>query len=923
MKQYISPAIAVLLAVLLTAGCSTQKNTGMTRFYHSTTAHFNAYYNGKQAYIDGCELQEKAVQDNYLEPIALLPVSNEAARKSGTASFDRAIEKSKKCVTLHSIKAKPVFKPGHKKTDKDKKELAKNEYNPFLWHAWMLMADAQMQKGEFLEAASTYSYICRLYSGEHDIVTEANIRMAECYSELGWKYEADDVLDRLEKDSIPARLKGEYAAVKASYLLSQSRYPEAIQPLKKSISGQKNSKLQKIRRYYLLGQLYKETGDMKSAYDCFQKVIRMNPPYQIGFNARIQQTETMTGESRHKIEKKLQRMTRNPNNRDYLDQIYYAIGNIYLAEKDTVTALDRYETGLKESEARRPERGILLLRMAEIYWERRDYSNAQRCYSDAVGLIAKDHPSYDEVKLRSSVLEHLVGYNDDIVLQDSLQYLTTLPEDKLFEIIDRNIQILIEREEEEARLAEKAEREAENAAAESAAKSISTNDGSWYFYNPALRKDGAAKFTSLWGRRKLEDNWRRSNKTASISDDTSGNADDATGQSTEEGDAGAAADSTAQSDDPHTRAFYMQQIPFTAEQLDESNRILSEALFNAGVIYKDELIEYELAEGSLSRSANDYSEYDYADDALYNLYLLYSLWSRPEQAAKSKTDLMERYPDSEFSKMLSDPHFEENIIYGKHREDSLYQVAYSHYLAGNTVALEQCCKESAERFPNGILRSKFMFLEASNRLKANDIPAYLDILKQIVEQYPADEISSLAEIISQEIRSGKSLQSNSLGSIWDISARNRNAETDNSGARPEFNSERQQPYIVLLAYPAGSINENELMFETASYNFSRYMVRNFDIGTRSEEGIDMLTVGEFLNFDEAWLYRKRLFEEREALQKLSDLQILIITPANLEILLQHYSFNEYIEFFNSNFLDIPEFDIDGLTLDEELVSDNG
>ena len=135
MKQYISPAIAVLLAVLLTAGCSTQKNTGMTRFYHSTTAHFNAYYNGKQAYIDGCELQEKAVQDNYLEPIALLPVSNEAARKSGTASFDRAIEKSKKCVTLHSIKAKPVFKPGHKKTDKDKKELAKNEYNPFLWHA--------------------------------------------------------------------------------------------------------------------------------------------------------------------------------------------------------------------------------------------------------------------------------------------------------------------------------------------------------------------------------------------------------------------------------------------------------------------------------------------------------------------------------------------------------------------------------------------------------------------------------------------------------------------------------------------------------------------------------------------------------------------------------------------------------------------
>ncbi len=912
----------ILTLVLTAAGCSTQKNTAMSRFYHATTARYNAYFNGEQAFLKGYGEQENGIEDNFLEVIDMYPISNEKARAIGTASFDRAIEKAQKCVTLHSIKKRPVIK-GDAKSAKNIKLKAKKEYNPFLWHAWMLMADAQMQKGEFLEAAGTYSYISRLYNDEPRIKAEANIKMAQCYSELGWMYEADELFSRLSKDSVPAILQAKLDVVKAGNLLKQQRYAEAIPLLEQSKGKIKNSKAQKIRNTYLLGQLYRQTGNDEEAYRCFQKVINMNPPYRIAFNARIQQTETMTAANSGPILKKLNRMATDHNNRDYLDQVYYAIGNVYLAQADTVKALEMYETGIEKGKTNRAEKGALLLHTAGIYWERADYVNAQRCYSQAAGLIDESHSRYDEVMLRSSSLEELVKYSEEIKMQDSLQYLATLPDAELQNVLDKVILELRQNEEKEALLAEQMEREAQKEAALEA-KSVTTNDGSWYFYNPSLLKEGSVRFNSIWGRRRLEDDWRRSDKSAEMTDNSSDReeGDDEYLESEmpdEEKDE--AADSLAMlAADPHNKEYYLKLIPFTDEQKAESDNILSEALFRTGVIYKDELEEYKLAENALTRSAVDYPKLEYADDALYNLYLLYSICGENDNAEKVKAGLLSQYPDSRYSANLSDPDFAENILYGRHREDSLYQAAYDFYRNGQIGKMEEICSEAAGRFPNGTLRPKFMFLEASARLNAKDTDGFLNILKQIVENYPSDDVSSLAETISQELRSGKILQSTSLASIWDLHRNMEGADSISGFQRPEFDTIRTQEYLVVLAYPTGQINEDQLLFETASYNFTRYMVRNFGMTFRHEEGISMLIVSDFINFDEAHLYRKRLYDEVGMPGKLEGINTLIITPGNLELLLKYYSFNEYTDFFNAHFLDVPEFNIEGLTIDEEILT---
>ena len=913
----------MLPLVLMVTGCSTSRNTAMSRSYQALVTKYNVYFNGNEAYKKGYEAQEKAKKDNLLEILDLYPISDEKVRGTGKSDFDRAIEKSQKAVKLHSISVKPEKKKGTL-TEAEKAYQNKIEYNPFLWHAWFLMADAQRQNGDFIEAASTYSYITKLYFDEPEIVAEAQYKMAQCYSELGWNYEAEELFQRSGETKVGLARHQDYQARFASHLLNQERFEESIPLLEDAISRKGLSKTQRIREKYLLAQLYKTTGREDDAYRMFGKVIRMSPPYEIEFHARIQQTETMAnGGNMRKIMKKLKRMERDPKNKESLDQIYYAMGNIHLVRGDTVTALELYNEGLEKSKKSSPEKGILLLTMANLYWDRQDYANASRCYSEAVGLIGNDHKEYETVKLRSEVLEDLVECTETIKLQDSLQWLSTLPEAKLYEIIDKVIE---EYQEQERRDEERRKQEAKEAARQGASAQMSIEDdggsaGGWYFYNTKALERGKKDFIKQWGNRKLEDNWRRSNKTTlAIEDNLPADI-----QELDALDMDTLMDIVVDSlppkeTNPYKREYYIQQIPYTDQEKEESDKLISAALLEQGIIYKDRLTEYPFAEKSLLRIADDYPEADEADQALYNLYLMYSLWGRFTEADACRARMQQSYPESDYTVMICDPDYIDNARYGKHREDSIYVATYAAFREGDSRTVRNNCQISAGKYPKGQHRAKFMFLDAAIDLQEGQTDTFLVKLKEIVSKYPQNEISELAGLIAQGIQNGKILQSTSFGSIWD--RRNGTAqETLADSLLPEFSQERYEPFIFILAYPEGELNQNQLLFEVARYNFTNYMMRNFDLSFQTEQGIGMLQIAEFLNFDEAYVYSRSLYDDPEMARKLSGIKAVIITRRNLDILLKHYSFNDYQEFYEEHFLNIPEFDIDGATLFEEITDD--
>ena len=928
----------LLLIVLLLTACSTKKNTPQSRFWQSFTARYNTYFNGSQAFIEGSLEKENGHRDNCTELIPLYTVGSKQSRDLGKGQFDRAIEKSQKAIKQHSIKVRPEWNKGRRKTQKDIEWLSRREYNPFLWRAWLLMGKSQFQKGEFEEAASTFSYMTRLYPTQPAILGIARAWLAKSYTEMDWLYEAEDIISKQQRDSMHFRAVTDWDYTYADYYLRSQRYEEAVPYLRKVISHEKRRK-QKAREWFLMGQIQTLLGHQQQAYDAFRHVIRLNPPYELEFNARIAQTEVLPGSNYSNKIKKLRRMAASDNNKDYLDQVYYAIGNTYLSQHDTLHAIEAYEKGAELSVRNGVEKGVLLLTLGNVYWQREKYADAQRCYAQAIGLLDQDRKDYEQLSERSKVLDELVPFTSAVELQDSLQRLSRMPEEERLKVIDQLIAEVIKKEKEEQRAQEEAE--AEKAVQRQAAmggglptttpvrQPTTTASSAWYFYNPQAVSQGKQQFQRLWGKRENQDNWQRINQTVvgnvmenQENPENLENMDNPDGPDNLDGKDAAEqpqvpADSAVS--DPHQREYYLAQIPFTEEQLAASDGLIKDGLFHAGVIFKDKLDNLALSKKALVRLTTQYADYEKNDEAWYHLFLLYSRLGQKAEADACVVRLQQDFPESQWTLLISDPYYAENQQFGVHIEDSLYAATYEAFKANRHEEVKANTQLSESRFPLGQHRPKFLFIEGLSLLNEGDAAACAEHMKQVVDDYPQSEVSELAGMIIRGISQGRQLYGGKfdIGDVW--SRRAASVATD-SVSVDTLSIERNVKHVFLLAYQPDSVNQNQLLYELARHNFSNYLVRNFEIVTDQDaNGLCRMIVSGFLSYDEARQYARLLYATGGQLADLLKLtRSLIISEHNLPLLGTAFSYADYELFFEKKLAPI-EISKDPLLEEPETI----
>ena len=938
MRRLYHSILFLSFIVLMTAGCSTHKNTAKNRFWQSFTAKYNTYYNGKLAFNDGALEKEKGNKDNYTETLPLFTVGNKQSRQLGKGNFDRSVEKMEKTIKLHSIKAKPEWRKSRRKTEKDREWLSRKEYNPFLWKAWLMMGKAQFQKGEFEEAAATFSYMSRLYQTQPAINSMARAWLANCYTEMNWLYDAEDVMRNMTRDSIPYQAAADWNLTYANYYIRNAEFEKAIPYLKKVIKKEKR-KTQKAREWFLMGQMESALGHRDLAYKAYQKVVRQSPPYELEFNARIAQTEVMAKGNAKTMIARLKRMARSDNNKDYLDQVYYAIGNIYLMQQDTLRAIAAYEEGNEKATRSGIEKGVLLLKLGDLYWIREKYNDAQRCYGEAIGLLDKERKDYEELSRRSKVLDELVPYTDAVCLQDSLQVLAKLPEKERLEAIDRVIEALKKKEKEEADKAREAE--VENALQKQGAignrnqpiqpkqpnQNPANKDGQWYFYNQIAVNQGKQTFQKQWGKRENADNWRRSNQTVvNLEDSSMPPEGDMAEMASDSIAADNPADTAAENEeaeadtlanDPHNREYYLAQIPFTEEQVAASNLIIMDGLYNSGVIFKDKLDNLRLSEKQLQRLTMQYPDYEQTDLAWYHLFLLYSRMGLHDKAQSCLARLQSDYPESEWTILLSDPYFEENQRFGEHIEDSVYAATYDAFKQDKHSVIAANVKLSEERFPLGENRPKFIFIHGLSLLNQGDAKGCVNELKTVVEKYPQSEVTEMAGMIIKGVQEGRQLYGGKfdLDDIWN--RRDLTLEED-STAVDTLSAERNVPFQFILVYQPDSLNENQLLYEMAKFNFSNFLVRNFDLNIERLQGFSRLAISGFLNFDEALQYARQLYAAEGMAETLRPCRSLVISDINLALIGTRYSYKDYDEFYEKTFMPLQISNEELLQIPEDM-----
>lgn len=910
----------LLAAVLLAAtGCSTQKNTAKTRWWHSFKARYNTYYNGTLAYIDGSLEKENGNKDNFTEMLPLYTVGNKQSREIGKGNFEKAIEKCQKTIKLHSIKKRPVWDKKRRKTEKDIEWLSRREYNPFLWKAWMLMGRSQFYKGAFDEAASTFAYMGRLYQTQPAIYAKSRAWLAKCYLEEGWLYDAEDVVRNMERDSIHWSARKEWDYTYADYYIHTGDYAKAIPYLRKVIKHEMRRK-QRAREWYLMGQMQAALGNKAEAMRAYKRVIRQNPPYEVEFNARIAMTEVMSGGQWKKMVSRLKRMAASDKNKEYLDQVYYAIGNIYLAQNDTAKAISAYERGAAKATRSGIEKGVLLLKLGDIYWEMERYNDAQRCYGEAIGLLDKERKDYEELSHRSKVLDQLVPYTDAVHLQDSLQTLAKMDEKDRNAAIDRTIAEVKRKEKEERdRLAEQNAQETmqqngggNNMQQQNNRQQNNTNqqnNGLWYFYNATAVSQGKAAFQKMWGKRENVDNWQRVNKTVvnfggnqEETELSEAQLDSIARQEAIEDSLAQIADSAQ--NDPHKREYYLAQIPFTEDQIEASNKIIEDGLFNAGVIFKDKLNNLPLSEKQLKRLTSQYPDFEKMADAYYHMYLLYMRKGETDVAEGYVERLKKEYPESEWTTLLSDPYFVENAKLGVHMEDSLYASTYDAFKAARYAEVSGNVRISDSRFPLGANRDKFVFIGGLSKLNEGDAEGCLEDMNTVVKKWPQSGVAEMAGMIVKGVSEGKRLKGGKFD-LDNVLERRSEVLTDNdSTSVRELSDERFAAFTFMIAYKPDSTDENRLLFELARYNFTSFLVRNFDIAVEDADGIHRMKVSGFRNYDEALQYVRQLFTNKTITSLIGRNRTIIISEKNLPLLGRQFSYDDYARFYDKHFAPI-------------------
>ena len=919
--------ILLLLLASLCLSCSTKKNTKATRFYHGLTTRFNVYFNGNEAYKAAHKESANKSGESYSQIIPMYTVSllpKDKAEEGGPYSV--SVEKSMKAIKEHSIKAKPKKKAGKSRDKKYQEFMSRNEYNPFIHNAWTLMGRAQFYNGDFLAASATFAYIVRLYRNDKNLVAEARLWQARCYAEMGWFYETEDILSKINDKNLPTKHVPLFSTVYADYLLKNEQYQEAIPYLVKAIDNEKN-KAQKARMRYLLGQLYTEAENSTAAYNAFQAVIRSSPPFELEFNARIRQTEVYADVEPQKIIKKLNRMAKSEKNKDYLDQVYYALGNVYLSQKDTITAIEKYELALESSIRNGIDKAICALTLGELFFNMRNYMKAQPCYTEALNIINDKYKNYINIQKRSIVLDELVVHVEAVELQDSLQRLSRMPEEERMTVIQAIIAQVIKEEEEQKREAAMqdylAQQEARNPGVGQGGDLNMSNmpvamnmggESSWYFYNPQTVASGRNTFQSKWGRRKLEDNWRRRDKKMNIFaeeelEEIAGAADGESmleGEETASREAGMASDAPPieLSTDNKDPQFYLQQIPFTEEDIAASDAIIEDGIFSMASIYKDKLEDFELAAETFNTILTRFPETDTKLEIYYQMWLLYMRSEDEESANIYKEKILTEFTESDYAATLADPNYVENMRNMPRIQEDMYQSTYGFYLNNQIDSVRSNVNTVKLKYPLSPLMPKFLFMNALTYVISNEPLEFKNSLQELVDKFPDADVAALANDYLRGLLRGRQIVSDlapTIGMRWNLRFGGEDAVADSTLT---FSAEADSTYSVLLIYPNQAIHTNNLIFEVAGFNFANFTVKEIDLGIEVIGDMRALNISGFSNFNEALHYDELIYGDKGYARLLpTTLFAVIISGSNYEVLQKGKTLEEYFIFFEENYGD--------------------
>lgn len=719
--------------------CSTQKANWTNVQYHNTTAHYNVWWNGNESLKEGVEKMENLVKDDYTRLLPVYKLGTKEEVMSLNPQFDRAIEKSVKGIKKHSIFINGI------------------EHVEYIPKCYMMMAYATFYKHDYVNTASTCQMLLSQYQGT-EIGDEAAVLYARCSAQDQRYQDAESYLDELVvalgKDNFSKSQKLNLYLAMAECTLPQEKYKKAVQFLKMALE-EKPSRKQKARICYILGQVYQENDKRPTASKYYEKVLSCGPSYEMEFNARlnIASCADLQHTDREKLERLLDRMLRDKKNEEFLDQIYYAKGEMYVGMRDYKKAVEAFKTSCAVSKTNPAQKARSAIRIGGIMYDRfQDYDQSQIYYDTAMGLIHPDYPHYSDLKSRYDLLTSLVSYTRVIERNDSLIAVANMTEAERLNLINQKIEEVKKADE----LAK--ERELLEQLANDGKAQLNTLQGDWYFYNSNTVQKGKETFRQRWGMRTLEDYWFLSKKgllgmnMLVMNDDSSdegdgnenGEGENVDSAKVENGKSDLGA--LGNPDDPHAVAYYLKDLPKSQAEQDSMQAETAVGLLNAGYIYYDGIHNIPKALECYLRMANNYTTHQEIVQAFFMLYKIYDKQGNTPSSNYYRDMVLLGFPDSDFSNLILDEDYYKEIIRRSQLIKEDYDEVYNLYRRHRYDDVVHAVATAKNLYEGNPMLGKFSYWEGLAYAHLDNKNAAIKTFEEIVSTYPqTDTIVPLAQ----------------------------------------------------------------------------------------------------------------------------------------------------------------------------------
>jgi outer membrane protein assembly factor BamD (BamD/ComL family) len=898
----------IITLTLLAGACSTKKNTWVSRNYQALISNYNVYYNGATAFDNAITRIKDRYTNDYSHILPVYEFADEKAYKAGSSEVETALKKAHKLIQLHSITVKPQRKD--QATEKQKRFYAQEEFNILIDDAYLLIGKANVVNHSEEEAIEIFDYLSRKYEGAKTCY-EGKIWKAIAYTQTGQYANAQSALESYDLDGLaPIELYPEYMAAYANIYITQQKYSEAIPYMEKAALEIKDKHCR--RRYkYILAQLYRNAGRNADAAPLFLALSRGVKDYDMAFAAKLDlATVATTDEELQKAEKTLGKMSRDAKNEEQLDQIYYSLGKLEDGKGNTAKAISHYRKSIETSKTNDNQKGLSFLALADIYKEIPQYIEASESLDSAAFYL-------DDANIRKKETETLAKDYAPIAIelriikeQDSLLRITnmsTKERERFIENIIEEHERLI-REREEARLAEE-----EQGMTQSDFYQITgsmgrpTSGSTWYFYNQTMISAGKSTFASKWGKRKNEDDWRRSDKTSVTADINTATDDNGTSA-----DDNANADSTSIATAPTntksdniSKETLMAGLPLTESAKQSCYLKIDNALFNSGAMLYETLQDYTMASKQLKEQTTRFTQSENRYNALVLLYFAQYKNNDFDGATTTSEIIRREYGNSTFASYLNTPDYFEEQAATRAEREMQYENTYHAYLSNNYNDAISKATLALHDTSNIKYEAKYLLIRALSHAKSAQTTQFKNDLVSITQRYSGTAEDSVALKLLALLEQGNEpkLATPYKSPFTELSGKTLDGQQ--TGETYEYRPDTTQSVICIV----DNGMQNEAQFSIADYNFTNYIIEDFDIKiVYLADKRPAIIIRNFKDTKNAMSYFYTIREQQfwKQLTTESIPTIYVVSDNNIRQLLLTSAGEDYKTFFEKHYLNIEQ-----------------